>query len=72
MAITIIATANMMAFADILFDIRAATGDANALPITKPATASQWALLSIKMNVSEPIKAIKKRDNLTVPKEKRG
>jgi hypothetical protein len=39
--ITITATENMIAFADILLDIRAATGDANALPITSPATASQ-------------------------------
>lgn len=71
-ATTITATAIIIAFADILFEILAATGEANALPITSPATASQCVLLSMVINVKEPINAIKKRDNFTVPKEKRG
>ena len=70
--ITITATAIIMALADILFEILAAIGEANALPITKPDTVSQRAPPSIVINVSELINAIKKRDNFTVPNEKRG
>ena len=70
--ITITPTAIMMAFADRRFDIFAATGDAIALPITNPATASQWLLLSMLIKVMEPISAIKNLVNFTVPKEKRG
>ena len=40
--ITITPTAIIIAFAEIRFEIFAATGDAIALPITKPATAPQW------------------------------
>jgi hypothetical protein len=36
MRITITDTAIMIAFAEILLEIRAATGDAKALPITNP------------------------------------
>jgi len=67
-----IATAIMMVFVDILLDILAAIGDASALPITKPNTASQCLPLIMVIKVSELINAIKKRDSLTVPKEKRG
>lgn len=70
--ITITATAIIIAFADIRFDILAAIGDAIALPITRPATDSQWWLLSMVKNVMELITAIKNRDNFTVPNEKRG
>ena len=70
--ITIIPTATMMVFAEILLDILAAIGEAMALPITKPATASQCLLLSIVIKVMEPTKATKKRDNFTVPKENLG
>jgi len=39
--ITITATDTIIAFADILFEIFAAIGDAMALPTTRPATAPQ-------------------------------
>ena len=71
-SITITATAIMIALADILFDILAAMGDASALPTTKPETDSHRAPLSMVMNVMELIKAIKNRDNFTVPNENRG
>jgi len=70
--ITITATAIIIALAEIRFEILAATGDAIALPITKPATASQCLLLSIVINVMELINAIKNRDSFTVPNENRG
>jgi len=43
-ATTIIATAIIIVFVDILLDILAAIGDAKALPNTNPATASQCLL----------------------------
>ena len=70
--ITIIPTATIIAFADILFEILAAIGDAMALPITRPATASQCLLLNMDIKVIELIKAIKNLVNFTVPNEKRG
>ena len=70
--ITITATDTIIAFVDILLDTFAAIGEANALPITRPATDSQCAPLSMVIKVNELIKAIKNRDNFTVPKEKRG
>jgi len=71
-SITIMATANMIALVDILFDILAAIGDASALPNTKPATAAQYDPVIMLINVKELINAIKNRDNFTVPNEKRG
>jgi len=70
--ITIIATATIITFADIRLDILAAMGDAAALPITRPATASQCLVLSMAKNVIELIMAIKKRESFTVPSENRG
>lgn len=70
--ITITATAIIIALAEIRFEILAATGEAIALPITKPATASQCLLLSMVINVMELINAIKNRDSFTVPNENRG
>ena len=70
--ITITPTATMIAFDDMRLDILAAIGDATALPITSPATASQCLPLSIVIKVIELINAIKNLDNLTVPREKRG
>ena len=72
MMITITATAIIIALAEILFDILAAIGEASALPITKPDTASQCAPLSMVMKVKELIKAIKNLDNFTVPNENKG
>ena len=72
MRITITDTAIIIAFAEILLEMRAATGDASALPITRPATASQCELFSMVIKVSDPISAIKKRDSFTVPNENRG
>jgi len=72
MSITIIATAIMIALAEILLDILAAMGDASALPITKPATASQYEPVIMLIKVNELSKAMKNRDNFTVPNEKRG
>lgn len=72
MSITITATDIIMALADILFDILAAIGDASALPITNPETASHRAPLNIVIKVMELINAIKNRDNLTVPNENLG
>ena len=40
-SITITPTDTIIALVDIWLDILAAIGDASALPITKPATASQ-------------------------------
>jgi len=71
-SITIMPTATIMVLADILLDILAAIGDAKALPIINPATASQCALLTIAIKVNELISAIKNRVNFTVPNEKRG
>lgn len=71
-SITIIATAIISVLADSLLDILAAIGEANALPITNPATASQRAPLSMVMKVIELIRAIKNLDNFTVPNENRG
>ena len=66
-------TATISVLADNLFDIFAAIGDANALPITKPATGAQLPVPpSIVIKVIELIKATKNRDNFTVPREKRG
>ena len=70
--ITITPTDNIMAFAEILLETFAAIGDAKALPITSPATASQCLPFSIVMNVSELIKAMKNLVIFTVPKENRG
>ena len=71
-SITITATDIIMALAEILFDILAAIGDASALPTTKPETASHRAPLNMVMKVIELIKAIKNRDNFTVPNENLG
>ena len=62
-----ILTAIIIAFTEILFDKRAAIGDAIALPMTKPSTESQYTLLSKVRKVSELIRAIKKRESFTVP-----
>lgn len=70
--ITITPTATIMAFAEIRFEILAAIGDAMALPITKPETASQWCVLSIAKKVIELISAIKNLESFTVPNENRG
>lgn len=40
--ITITATEIIITLVDILLEIFAAIGDASALPITNPPTASQW------------------------------
>ena len=69
--ITIIDTAIINVLADNLLDIFAAIGDANALPITNPATGSQCAPLNMVIKVRELINAIKNLDNFTVPKENR-
>lgn len=68
---TSIPTETIMVFTDILLDTFAAIGDARALPITKPATASQCAPFNMVIKVSELIKAIKKRVIFTVPRDER-
>lgn len=72
MRITIMDTDIIIAFAEILLEIRAAIGEAKALPTINPKTADHLAPFSIVMNVSELINAMKKRDSFTVPNEKRG
>ncbi|MNE49488.1 hypothetical protein D3C80_1440100 [compost metagenome] len=68
---TRIPTETIMVLTEILLETLAAIGDAKALPITKPATASQCAPFSMVIKVSELISAIKKRVIFTVPKEVR-
>ena len=73
MSITITATDTIMALVDIWLDTLAAIGEASALPMISPATASQWLVpLSMVIKVSELISAIKNLDSFTVPSEKRG
>src|SRR5690606_36835074 len=48
---------------------RAAIGDAKALPITNPRTASQYTLFRREIKVSELIRAIKNLVSFTVPRE---
>ncbi|MNV88498.1 hypothetical protein D3C71_1827120 [compost metagenome] len=62
----------MIVFTEILLETLAAIGDASALPMTKPATASQWAPFNMVIKVSELINAMKKRVIFTVPKENLG
>lgn len=65
-------TATIMVFADILLDTLAAIGDASALPITRPNTASQYLPPSMVKNVSELKVAMKNLLIFTVPNEKEG
>src|ERR1700712_3976094 len=72
-AITITATDIMIALVEILLEILAAMGEASALPKINPVTAAHLVVLpNIQINVSELNSAMKKRDSLTVPSEKRG
>ena len=67
--ITIIPTATIMDFAEILLDTLAAMGDAMALPKTKPETTYQCKLSSMVIKVRELINAMKNLLNFTEPNE---
>jgi len=62
----------MMVFAEILLETLAAIGEAIALPIIKPTTASQYLPPNIVKKVKELKVAIKNLLIFTVPKENNG
>lgn len=70
--ITIMPTATIIVLAEILLETLAAIGDAKALPIIKPTTASQYLPPNMVKKVNELKVAIKNLDILTVPNENRG
>ena len=67
-----IPTATMIVFAEILFETLAAIGDAIALPIINPKTASQCLPPNIVKKVKELRVAIKNLLIFTVPNENKG
>ncbi len=73
--ITMMPTETISVLADNLLDILAAIGEANALPITKPATGAQCAVpccINMIIKVVELTMATKNLESFTVPSEKRG